>query len=189
MVNQFLYERYFVSHSSRAKIIHHSCQYLIIRVSARRECVNCVSRVLYGGIACATCIVCADSMVPDGIRMSRYIVSTRRRDEQEHVDIERELDNIGEKKKGKERGEMKPKRNGAREEGRRRSGGRMPGGERTERRGEAKERRRGPFSYRERTRSSTRHQDIRDFDRAARSTTAQSLFVSRILFHSSFSAL
>lgn len=36
-----------------------------------------------------------------------------------------------------------------------------------------------PLSYRERTRSSTAwHQDIRDFDRAARSTTAQSLFVS-----------
>lgn len=33
-------------------------------------------------------------------------------------------------------------------------------------------------AYRERTRSSTaRHQDIRDFDRTARSTTAQSLFV------------
>lgn len=44
------------------------------------------------------------------------------------------------------------------------------------RRSEGEER--GPFSYRERTRSSTRHQDIRDFDRAARSTTAQSLFVS-----------
>lgn len=42
-----------------------------------------------------------------------------------------------------------------------------------------------PLSYRERTRSSTAwHQDIRDFDRAARSTTAQSLFVSRTLFHS-----
>lgn len=38
----------------------------------------------------------------------------------------------------------------------------------------------GPLAraYRERTRSSTaRHQDIRDFDRTARSTTAQSLFV------------
>ena len=43
----------------------------------------------------------------------------------------------------------------------------------------------GPFPYWERTRSSTgRHQDIRDFDRAARSTTAQSLFVSYPLsFH------
>lgn len=37
-------------------------------------------------------------------------------------------------------------------------------------------------SYRERTRSSTAwHQDIRDFDRTARSTTAQSLFVSHPL--------
>lgn len=42
------------------------------------------------------------------------------------------------------------------------------------------EEKRRPLSpYRERTRSSTAwHQDIRDFDRAARSTTAQSLFVS-----------
>lgn len=51
------------------------------------------------------------------------------------------------------------------------SGGRMQ----RKRKGEKKT----PLSYRERTRSSTAwHQDIRDFDRAARSTTAQSLFVS-----------